>query len=284
MSVEPVGLMEITDGVRRHIPQGLVAADFEKKPFEEVDFIEESLLKRSIDLACAVTGLVFLSPLLLLMALLVKLDTPGPFIYSQVRIGVNRRKSRFQQGGNPSKFENARRYDYGGKPFFVLKFRSMHTDAESNGQAIWSQDNDPRVTRMGRILRKTHLDELPQLLNILSGDMSLVGPRPERPVLIAKLQEVIPSYRRRLAVKPGITGLAQTRHRADIVLNDVRKKIKYDNFYIRKRSLPTDVGILAETLPYAFGFSTKELRRASFGRLVTRMIRGFRKAKARILL
>lgn len=253
-----------------------------KLEFEPVEYIPESKLKRFFDFSFSCLGFTLFFPILALMAIMVKLDSNGPFLYSQVRIGANRRK--YTPSKDKKALQNKRRYDYGGKPFFVLKFRSMHTDAEANGQAVWSQDNDPRVTRMGRILRKTHLDELPQLFNILVGDMSLVGPRPERPVLIAKLQEAIPGYRQRQSVKPGITGLAQTRHRADMVLDDVRKKIKYDNFYIRKMSLPTDFGILMETVPYAFGFSTKELRRALAGRIVAKCVRGLRKAKVRILL
>jgi lipopolysaccharide/colanic/teichoic acid biosynthesis glycosyltransferase len=135
-----------------------------------------------------------------------------------------------------------------GKPFNVMKFRSMQTDAEQAGQAIWAQQNDPRVTRVGAFMRKTRLDELPQLFNVLRGDMSFVGPRPERPVFVEELDERIPYYKQRHRVKPGITGWAQLCYPYGASVEDAKEKLQYDLYYLKNHSLLLDLIILLQTV------------------------------------
>ena len=228
-----------------------------------------SFAKRALDVALATFMLVALLPAMLLFAILVKLDSDGPIFYSQVRVGQNTRANQRRLGASRRQairavlagLENGyrssddrRRRDFLGRPFPVLKFRTMRTDAEKNG-ARWCTPQDARITRFGRILRATHLDELPQLINIIRGEMSFVGPRPERPEFVADLSEKVPAYRRRLATRPGLTGLAQIRHRADLVLDDVRRKIRYDLLYIKNASVLTDIKIILGTVPFVFGLS-----------------------------
>lgn len=222
-------------------------------------FANQSLSKRVFDVVMSSLMLLAAAPLMAVIALLVKLDSAGPVFYSQVRVGQNRRKrnriSHFEGTSNRRASENF------GKPFNILKFRSMKVDAEAGGKAVWCQANDPRVTRMGNILRKTHLDELPQLFNVLKGDMSLVGPRPERPEFISKLAEEIPNYEARLLLKPGLTGLAQIRHRSDIDMSDVKKKLKYDITYLKSSSVAADLKIMIGTAPIMFGFPIEQARK-----------------------
>lgn len=180
------------------------------------------LAKRVIDLCGAAIGLVLLAPLCLLTALLIKLSSKGPIFYTQERLGKD------------------------AKPFQIYKFRTMRTDAEKNG-AVWATTNDNRITPIGKILRKSRIDEIPQFINVLQGDMSLVGPRPERQVFVDKLKVEISDYPKRLAVKPGITGLAQVHHRYDASIADVRKKVKYDILYIKNVSFMTDARIILRT-------------------------------------
>jgi lipopolysaccharide/colanic/teichoic acid biosynthesis glycosyltransferase len=199
------------------------------------------------------------------LALLVKLDSRGPALYAQKRVGWNLRRRPRRRASDrrvliarqtPSDrrhtIDSRRREPGFGKAFQVLKFRSMRTDAEKNG-AMWCQKDDPRVTRLGRLLRRSHLDELPQLFNVLEGDMSLVGPRPERPEFVSVLREKMPAYEKRLLVKPGVTGLAQIRYPADLVMEDVRRKMRYDLLYMRKASLATDLKIILGTIPSVLG-------------------------------
>lgn len=162
-------------------------------------------------------------PVVALAMLLVKATSRGPALYTQTRLGR------------------------GGVPFTIYKVRSMRADAEKDGQARWAKHGDPRITLVGRILRATHVDELPQLWNVLRGEMNLVGPRPERPEIIAVLRKEIPGYDRRLAVKPGITGLAQIHLPPDETVNSVRRKLVYDLFYVRRAGLAFDLGILVCT-------------------------------------
>ena len=180
-------------------------------------------VKRMLDIVVAATLLVCTLPVTLLTALAVKLDSKGPVFYSQERIGLY------------------------GKRFMVHKFRTMFTDAEKNG-AQWATKNDPRITRVGRFLRKTRIDELPQLLCVLKGDMSMVGPRPERAVFIEKLREQIPFYIGRLKMKPGLTGWAQVRYHYDTSLEDVQRKLEYDMYYYENMSLLLDLQILFRTV------------------------------------
>ena len=180
--------------------------------------------KRTFDVVSVILGLVVLSPLLLLAAVLVKATSKGPIIYSQTRVGKD------------------------GQLFEIFKFRTMRVDAEKDSGPVWAKTNDNRLTPVGGFLRKTHVDELPQLINILKGEMSLIGPRPERPVFVEDFKEKITDYERRLDVKPGLTGLAQVFHRYDETINDVRKKVKYDLLYIKKVCFLSDLRILLRTV------------------------------------
>lgn len=180
--------------------------------------------KRTFDVISVILGLIVLSPLLLLTAALVKLTSKGPIIYSQTRVG--------RDGNN----------------FEIYKFRTMTDDAEKATGPVWAQTNDNRLTPVGSFLRKAHIDELPQLLNILKGEMSLIGPRPERPKFVKEFKKEISDYEKRLQVKPGLTGLAQVFHRYDETINDVRKKVKYDLLYIRRVCFTSDLMILLRTV------------------------------------
>ena len=182
------------------------------------------VLKRIMDLGGAVAGILITAPLVPLIALAIKLTSRGPALYSQERVG------RF------------------GDLFNMYKLRTMRSDAEADGP-VWSAgDEDPRLTPIGGFLRRTHLDELPQLLNVLRGHMSLVGPRPERPHFVQTLHGAIPRYDQRLLLKPGMTGLAQVHYRYDTSLSDVRRKLRFDLLYVKRMCLTLDVKILAWTL------------------------------------
>ncbi|MDP9277790.1 MAG: sugar transferase, partial [Gemmatimonadota bacterium] len=197
---------------------------------------------RVVNVIVAFIGLVVVSPLMIVVALLVRLTSRGPVLYSQTRVGVDRRYKR-------SDTDDRRVKDQGGKPFEMYKFRSMVTDAEADGRAVWAQRRDPRVTPIGRVLRKTRLDELPQLYNVIRGDMNIVGPRPERPTIFAELRKTIPQYHMRQRVKPGITGWAQVNQAYDACLDDVRQKVSYDLEYIQRRSVREDLRIMSMTIP-----------------------------------
>jgi exopolysaccharide biosynthesis polyprenyl glycosylphosphotransferase len=184
----------------------------------------ERVVKRLIDIVVSLIVLVTGLPLWILIAILIKIDSRGPVIYKQERVGKD------------------------GKIFTLYKFRSMYENAEALTGPTWAMKNDPRVTRVGKILRKLHLDEIPQFVNVLKGDMSLIGPRPERPVFVEKLSKEIPLYRRRLKVKPGITGWAQVKYKYDESIEDVKKKLQYDLFYIENMSLRMDLKIIAYTI------------------------------------
>lgn len=215
----------------------VVDAEVDIQPAERSE-----LLSRIMNVTVAAIALVVLAPVLVIVAALVKLTSRGPVFYSQVRVGVDRR---FRE-----KFAFDRRgYDYGGKPFTMHKFRSMTVDAEPDGKAVWAKKNDPRVTSIGKILRKTRIDELPQLWNVLRGDMNIVGPRPERPTIFAELRKDIPQYGMRQRVKPGITGLAQISQAYDVCVDDVRNKVRYDLEYLRKQNIIEDLKIMSLTVP-----------------------------------
>jgi lipopolysaccharide/colanic/teichoic acid biosynthesis glycosyltransferase len=192
-------------------------------------------LKAILDFILALTLLILFSPVMLLAAFLIKLTSRGPVLYRQTRLGK------------------------GGAPFVIYKFRSMSHDCERWSGPCWSAAGDPRVTAVGRFLRSTHLDELPQLWNVLKGDMSLVGPRPERPEFVPRLAQAIPHYRDRLLVRPGVTGLAQVQLPPDLDLATVRRKLAHDLHYVERLSLWLDVRILFSTffrvlhLPFTVG-------------------------------
>ena len=200
-------------------------------------------IHRIINCFFALTALVLLLPLFLLITLLVWLTSPGPVLYTQVRVGLDRRVP-LKAGQN-----HRRERDLGGLPFTIYKFRTMRVDAEHHSGAVWAQQRDPRVTPIGRLLRQYRLDELPQLLNVLKGEMNIVGPRPERPTIFAELREHIAEYPLRQRAKPGITGLAQINHHYDRSLDDVRTKVHYDLEYIRRQSVAEDFRIMLKTVP-----------------------------------
>jgi lipopolysaccharide/colanic/teichoic acid biosynthesis glycosyltransferase len=209
-------------------------------------------IKRILDVTLSSIGLVLFLPIFLILAVLVKLDSEGPVLYRQERIGQNRRQGdrrRFALDRATDRRTNRdrRREDYFGGPFVVHKFRTMHKDAEKKCGPIWATKDDPRVTRFGRLLRKARLDELPQLWNVLNGDMSLVGPRPERLHFVRKLAPQVRNYTKRLTFKPGITGLAQVEKGYDSSVGDVNKKLRYDLLYINNWSLGRDIRILLKT-------------------------------------
>jgi exopolysaccharide biosynthesis polyprenyl glycosylphosphotransferase len=180
--------------------------------------------KRIFDIVVSVTGLVLTAPFLVFTAVLIKIVSSGPVFFRQQRVGQ------------------------GGEAFQMYKLRTMKINAEKDTGPVWAKENDSRLIMFGRIIRKAHIDELPQLFNVLKGQMSIIGPRPERPVFVKKLKQDIPDYLKRLKVKPGITGLAQVWHKYDETIEDVKKKIKLDLLYIRKMCLWVDMRILALTV------------------------------------
>jgi len=191
----------------------------------------------------SVIGMLLLFPVLAIVVLLMKLDSPGPIFYAQERIGLNRRRSR--KGGAE---EERRHSDSFGQPFTIYKLRSMVVDAERHTGPIWAAAKDARVTRIGRFLRNTRLDETPQLWNVLRGEMSLVGPRPERPAFVTSLAESLPEYPRRYDARPGITGLAQVKSQYDSSIETVNRKLQYDLYYVRHGRLLLDLKIMAATV------------------------------------
>jgi len=182
------------------------------------------VLKRGVDILCASTGIALTLPFLPLIALIIKLDSVGPVFYRQERVGEMEQS------------------------FFLYKLRTMRTDAENGTGAVWAQKNDTRVTRIGEFLRKCRIDELPQFYNILCGEMSMVGPRPERPEFVKKLKEAIPYYSERHFVKPGVTGWAQVCYPYGASVEDAVEKLRYDLYYIKNISLTFDLMIILETI------------------------------------
>jgi sugar transferase (PEP-CTERM system associated) len=180
--------------------------------------------KRTLDVLLALTGLILTLPVMAIVAIAVKLTSPGPVLYCQQRVGKD------------------------GQVFTLFKFRSMQADAEAETGAVWSTSDDPRVTRLGRHLRRTRLDELPQLWNVLKGDMSIVGPRPERPEFVRELTAEIPYYGQRHVVRPGVTGWAQVRYAYAASVAESLEKLQYDLFYVKHMSVSLDLLIIFETI------------------------------------
>jgi sugar transferase (PEP-CTERM system associated) len=187
------------------------------------------VLKRSLDLAAGIAGLILSLPLMALVAIVVRLDSKGPALYRQQRVGLR------------------------GRCFDVLKFRSMRTDAETGTGARWAVENDPRVTRVGRFLRKYRLDELPQFWNVIRGEMSFVGPRPERPVFVEDLRKAIPYYDERHSIRPGLTGWAQVQYSYGSSVEDAAMKLEYDLFYLQNTSITFDLAIIFRTIRIVIG-------------------------------
>ncbi len=184
----------------------------------------EKKLKRIFDIIVSLLILVITSPILIITAIAIKIDSAGEVFFRQERCGIN------------------------GSIFKILKFRSMRKDAEKHTGPVWSQKDDPRITKVGKFIRRVRIDEIPQMINVLKGEMSIVGPRPERPYFVEKLSEEIPYYKRRLKVRPGITGWAQVKHKYDETIEDVKVKLRYDLFYIENMSLRMDFKILLRTV------------------------------------
>ncbi len=211
-----------------------------------------AVCKRAFDISVAISGLILSLLLFIIIPIMIKLDSPGPVFFRQVRVGINRRRKDRRRITAPATGErrgrNRRRQDLYGRPFMIIKFRSMVDNAEKKCGPIWATADDPRITRVGAFLRKTRLDEIPQFINILKGDMSLVGPRPERPHFVEQLSKEVPHFLDRLQVTPGITGLAQVRNGYDSSVDSVHKKISYDLTYIRYWNIWTDLRILVATI------------------------------------
>jgi lipopolysaccharide/colanic/teichoic acid biosynthesis glycosyltransferase len=198
---------------------------------------------RALNVALAAIGLILASPIMLVFAMLVKLSSPGPIFYAQARVGFDRRRRNWGAGAY-----DRRARDLGGRPFMILKFRTMAVDAEKNG-AVWAVKRDSRVTRVGRVMRKYRIDEIPQLINVLRGDMNIVGPRPERPSIFSRLCDDIAEYPLRQRARPGITGWAQVNQAYDTSIDDVRAKVRYDLEYIERQGVAQDLLIMARTVP-----------------------------------
>ena len=182
------------------------------------------LIKRVTDVVLSAAGIILVLPFFPLLALAIRLDSKGPIFFRQVRVGERE------------------------KNFLLFKFRTMRVDAESGTGAVWAQEKDPRVTRVGNFFRKSRIDEIPQLFNVLMGDMSLIGPRPERPEFIEQLKKVIPYYSERHFVKPGVTGWAQVRYPYGASVEDALEKLRYDLYYIKNLTLTFDIMIILETI------------------------------------
>jgi len=205
--------------------------------------LAESEARRALNVLVALIGILLTFPLWILIAIAVKLTSRGPIFYDQTRIGLDQRGTGIQNN------DPRRKQDLGGRPFRIYKFRTMAIDAEHGTGPVWAARNDARVTRLGRVLRQYRLDELPQLINVLKGDMNVVGPRPERPTIVANLRETIPNYQSRHRVRPGITGHAQVNLHYDACLDDVKRKIGYDLEYLNRQGFWADVKIMAQTIP-----------------------------------
>lgn len=188
-----------------------------------------TVLKRALDLAGSAAGLIVLAPVLAVLAAVIRFSSRGRALYRQERLGQ------------------------GGRVFTMYKYRTMIDDAEAGGPRWSAGAADPRITRVGRLLRSSHLDELPQLWNVFTGDMSLVGPRPERPCFLPELQRLVPGYLARYRVKPGMTGLAQVHYRYDATIADVKRKLRYDRLYVQRMCLGLDMKILVWTFAVVFG-------------------------------
>lgn len=214
----------------------------EAEPTEVTPRERSEALGRAVNVIVAFVALVILLPLIAIVALAIKLTSSGPVFYSQTRVGLDRRYRK-------SSSDDRRQYNHGGKLFEMYKFRTMRVDAEIDGRAVWAQKCDPRVTPVGRFLRRTRIDELPQLYNVLRGEMNIVGPRPERPTIFARLRDDIPEYHMRQRVKPGITGWAQINQSYDACVDDVRRKVRYDLEYLRRQGVVEDLRIMSMTLP-----------------------------------
>lgn len=257
-SIAAIGISKIGYFFHEYIWSGLILMvvmctkifRFEIKVFRHEGGLRR-MIKRTVDIFGALVGLVLTLPFFIILPILIKLDSPGPVFYWQARVGHNRRRgerrhSRASMLGRTTR--DRRRQDIKGRPIYIFKFRTMVADAEKKCGPIWATRNDPRITRLGMFLRKTRLDEIPQFANVLLGQMSLVGPRPERPIFVKELSGQVENYEKRLDVKPGITGLAQVESGYDSSVASVARKVHYDLEYIRNWSFVQDIKILMKTV------------------------------------
>ncbi|GAB6137367.1 sugar transferase [Halanaerobaculum tunisiense] len=207
----------MSEAESRVLAEAVEEESIEDKAIGEIGYLA---IKRLLDIVVSVVGLVVTLPIMLVTAIAIKLESPGPIIFSQTRLGKH------------------------GEEFTIYKFRSMMKNAEKNTGAVWAKKNDSRVTNVGRFIRETRIDELPQFINILKGEMTLVGPRPERPCLTEKFQEEYPGFKNRLLVTPGVTGLAQVKGGYDVTPG---QKYRLDKLYIKRKSLLLDLEIMFRT-------------------------------------
>lgn len=203
-----------------------------------------NVVDRAMNIIISSIALVLVSPVMLVFAVLVKLTSRGPIFYTQPRVGLDRRRS-----SNGSKMYDRRTRDLGGLPFIIYKFRTMYVGAEIRHRAVWASKDDARITPIGGLMRKLRVDELPQLFNVINGDMNIVGPRPERPSIFSRLRVDIVDYSLRQRAKPGITGWAQINQSYDTSLDDVRRKVQFDLEYLQRQGVGEDLMIMAKTVP-----------------------------------
>lgn len=237
--IEDVSQMSHT--IHNHLPEKLEAA---------------MKTKRIFDILTAGIAIVLLSPLMLIAALMIKLESRGPVLFIQERIGLNRRRADRRQADRGVTEEtgfnsNRRKRVNAGKPFRIYKFRTMNEDAEGD-VPILASENDPRITRIGNIFRKTRIDEIPQFINVMRGDMSIIGPRPERSFFINQMRSEVPEFTTRLAIKPGITGLAQVESGYTTRIEQMKDKLFFDLKYITELSLFEEIKILFKTVLVVF--------------------------------
>ncbi len=234
-----------TEGAQTPIPPA------SRRGTPDVSSFGTALVKRGVDFLISGVGLVLLAPLFLFTAILIKMDSPGPVFYTQMRIGQERRWRRRRRLDLDVRVDlrkgDRRNVLSYGRLFRIYKFRTMVRNAEDLTGPTWATPEDPRITRVGRVLRVLRIDELPQLWNVFKGEMSLVGPRPERPHFVHKFADRIPEYTERLRVRPGITGLAQVSTLDDITEEDIEKKLFLDLRYLRDLRFMSDVKILLRT-------------------------------------
>ena len=214
-----------------------------------VTLSQDGRVIRAFNVLVAALLLLVSLPVWALIAVAIKLTSRGPVFYRQQRVGIDLRSRWDRRRGSGRDATVRRRDDIGGRPFVIVKFRTMRVDAEHGGKAVWAATKDHRLTPVGGFLRSCRLDELPQLLNVIRGDMNLVGPRPERPQLFGELREQIPNYQHRQRVRPGITGHAQVHLQYDTSVEDVKRKVQHDLEYIANRSVWQDLRIMLKTIP-----------------------------------
>jgi lipopolysaccharide/colanic/teichoic acid biosynthesis glycosyltransferase len=239
-----------------------LAEEFDRARLPEVQarFVTAERPRRLLNVTVAAIGLLLTLPVWVFIAIAVKLTSRGPIFYLQERIGLDLRGS---GSGGAQQSDPRRKVDLGGRPFMMIKFRTMCVEAEAGTGAVWSSGKaDPRVTPIGKFLRHYRLDELPQLINVIRGDMNVVGPRPERATIFADMRAKIPDYPVRQRARPGITGYAQINLEADLTVEDVADKVKYDIVYVKHQSVWMDFCIMARTLPVML-FRDKMLARAA---------------------